>query len=273
MWGGRYPGAAVDGAWVRPDLLATVASGGTQELLVLRGTYRLWDTDVDSVAFRDRGEGSYASTVFDSASGALIATTSRAQGAGSPVHGPLDQPEGNVLIAWTRLAGVRQREVPGLGAALPPWVHRGLVLRYGGTVTITNPFDTFGAGFSYPVEVTVTLDDTGADWATTSTTTSIDYGNGYVDSSKAVGATGAVGQYWYVPASLAQLATGDVLDEDPLTGARLTVSAVGSDFVTLRTQLSGATVVASYATADGAMTTLTLEQGVSTTQLRLTSTE
>ncbi len=43
--------------------------------------------------------------------------------------------------------------------------------------------------------------------------------------------------------------------------------------MTLRTQLSGATVVASYATADGAMTTLTLEQGVSTTQLRLTSTQ
>ncbi len=127
LWGGRYPGAAVDGAWVRPELLATVAGGGTTDLQVLRGNYRLWDTDVDSVAFLGRGEGSYASTVFDAASGAEVATTSRAQGAGSPVHGPLDQPEGNVLIAWSRLAGVRQRELPGLGAALPQWVHRGQI--------------------------------------------------------------------------------------------------------------------------------------------------
>ena len=215
LWGGRYGGAAVDGAWIRPDLLATVASGGTTDLQVLRGTYKLWDRDVGSVAFLDRAEGSYASTVFDATRGAVIATTSRAKSAASPVHGPLDLPEGNVLIAWTRLAGVRQREAPGLGDALPDWVHRGLVLQYSGTVTITNPYDTSGSIFSYPVEATVTLDDAGATWATYSGTTSVDYGSGYVVTSQATGATGAVGQYWYVPAALAQLTTGDVLDETP----------------------------------------------------------
>lgn len=37
LWGGRYPGGAVDGAWARPDLLVQVPSGGTLELQVLRG--------------------------------------------------------------------------------------------------------------------------------------------------------------------------------------------------------------------------------------------
>jgi hypothetical protein len=271
LWGGRYAGAAVDGAWVRPDLLATVASGGTTDLQVLRGPYKLWDRDVDSVAFLNRGEGSYASTVFDSTTGALVASTARVKGAGSPVHGPVDLPEGNVLIAWTRLAGVRQREAPGLGDALPDWVHRGLVLRYSGTVTIANPYDTSGSTFNYPVDVTVTLDDAGANWAAYSSSTAVDYGGGHVDTSQAIGATGAVGQYWYVPSGLAHLAAGDVLDEDPLTGARQTVDAVGSGVVTVRTKLSGATVVASYDAVSGAMTKLTLEQGVGTTQLQLAS--
>ncbi len=138
-------------------------------------------------------------------------------------------------------------------------------------MTATNPFDPSSSMFRYPVEATVTLGDVGADWAITSTTTSVDYGNGYVDSSQATGATGAVGQYWYARAGLAQLAAGDVLDEDPLTGARVTVDAVGSGVVTIRTQLTGATVVASYDLADGAMTTMDLEQGMSTTRLQLVS--
>ncbi len=270
LWGGRYAGAAVDGAWVRPDLLAEVATGGTTELRVLRGAYDLWGTSVPAVAFMSKGEGSYASTVFDEASGALIASTSRAKGAGSPVHGPIDLPEGNVLIAWTRLAAVRQRDLPGLTGALPDWVVPGLVLRYTGSATVTNPFDPSGFSATWAVEASVTIEDTGAAWATYASTTSVDY-DSYVDSSHATGATGAVGQYWYAPDGMAQLSEGDVLDDDPLTGAQLTVERVGADAVTLGLEMDGVAVASTYDRASGAMTAMTLQQGASTTQLLLDS--
>ena len=99
----------MDGAWVRPDLLEQVASGGTNELQVLRGTYWLGETPVEAVSFLSRTQGDYASTVFDDASGMLVATTGRYKAAGSPVHGPLDMPEGNVQIMYTRLVDVRER--------------------------------------------------------------------------------------------------------------------------------------------------------------------
>lgn len=270
LWGGPCAGAAVDGAWVRPDLLAGVGSGGTTELRVLRGDYDLWGRSVPSVAFMSKGEGTYASTVFDEASGTLIASTSRAKGAGSPVHGPVDLPEGNVLIAWTRLAAVRQRDMPGLTGRLPEWVRPGLVLRYTGSTTVTNPFDPSGFSASWPVEATVTIDEAGAGWATFASTTSVDY-DGYVDSSYATGATGAVGQYWYTPEAIGELSEGDALDDDPLTGARLTVDQVGADAVTLRLEMNGVSAASTYDRASGAMTAMTLEQGVATTQLQLAS--
>ena len=270
LGGGRFPGAAVDGAWVRPDLLANVASGGTAELRVLRGPYRLGDTTVDAVGFMSKAEGTYASTVFDSVSGAQVAHTGRAKGPGFPVQGPLDDPEGNVIIAWARMVDVRQRDLPGMGGSLPDWVEPGLTLRYGGTTTVTNPLDAYGFEMTSPVEVTVRFDDVGRDWATFSSTTTVDY-DGYIDTIRGGGATGVVGQYWYTPDGLAGLEAGSVLDDDPITGARLTVDEVDATAVTLRTTMPGVTIVATYERDSGAMTAMTIGQGYATTDLRLAS--
>lgn len=275
LWGGRLPGAAVDGAWIRADLLAGVQSGGTRDLQVLRGPYQLGDTAVDSVGFLDRAKGDYASTVFDAASGVLIASTGRYKATGSPVHGPLDLPEGNVLIVVTRFVSTRDRALPGLGAPNPAWVVPGVELRYSGSATYTNPFDPSGFSVTYPVEVTVTIDDAGTGWATYASQTATNL-NGYVERSQSHGATGSTGLYWYDPAALAQLSTGDVLDVDPTTGARLTVDSAGAPgmgAVKMRTELPGVTVVATYDPDRGILTGLTIEQALTfaTVELQLTS--
>ena len=238
LWGDRYAGAAVHRAWVRPDLLAGIAGGGTRELQVLRGSYRLGDQDVPAVAFLAKGEGTYASTVFDQASGALIATTGRAKGPGSPVHGPIDNPEGNVVIAWARLVDVRQRSMPGLGGPLPAWVHAGTTLRYTGTLTVTNPFDPYGFTASYPIDASVVIDETGPGWATYAGTSTLHL-DGYPETTRSTGAIGAVGQHWYTPDGLARLEPGMVLDDEPVTGVRLTVEDVRPDGVLLRSEGQG----------------------------------
>ena len=270
LWGGRYPGAAVDGAWVRPDLLAQVASGGIPDLQVLRGTYALGDTPVESVSFLSRTQGDYASTVFDASSGLLVASTGRYQAAGSPVHSALDMPEGNVQIMFTRVVDVRDRTLPGLGSAVPAWVEPGIQLQYAGETTVTSPFDPGGFSTSWPIEVVVTLDAVGESWATFRSTTAIDF-DGYVEETEALGATGSTGLYWYDPASLGLMNPDDVLDDDPLTGARLSVAGTDESSVTLLTEALGVTVRADYDTASGALTGLTVEQGVSVTTLELVS--
>jgi hypothetical protein len=275
LGGGVFPGVAVDGAWVRADLLAGVESGRTGDLQVLRGAYQLGEAMVDSVAFLSRAEGSYASTVFDASTGALIATTGRAQAQGSQVHGPLDDPEGNVSIVWTRLADLRQRDLPGLGSPLPDWVAPGVTLTYAGSMEYVNAYDPAGFRVSYPVEMTVTVAEVGAGWATYAvrTATSLE---GYLQESAGAGANGAAGGYWYDPAALAGMSAGTVLDDDPTTGVRLAVeSADPAGGVTLRTQAPGIAVTGTYDPATGVLTRMTTEQSVtfSTLVLDLVSVE
>ena len=239
---------------------------------VLRGTYWLDDTPVEAVSFLSRTQGDYASTVFDAASGLLVASTGRYQATGSPVHGPLDTPEGNVQIMFTRVVDVRERALPGLGAAVPAWVAPGTQLVYAGEATVTNPFDPYGFSTGWPVEVIVTLDEVGASWATFSSMTATDFG-GYVERSEAQGATGPTGLYWYDPASLGLMGSGDVLDEDPNTGARLSVERADGVAVTLLTEAPGVTVRADYDVTQGLLTGLTIEQGVAIATLELMSME
>ena len=218
LWGGRYTGGAVDGAWVRPDLLEQVASGGTPELQVLRGTYWLGETPVEAVSFLSRTQGDYASTVFDDASGMLVATTGRYKAAGSPGtrsprHARGQRPgHGHAPRRRARADPARPR---GGDARLG---RSGHPAPYAGDATVSNPFDPNGFGASWPVEVLVTLDEVGDSWATFRSTTATDF-DGYVERSEASGATGSTGLYWYDPASLATMAPGTVLDEDPVTTA------------------------------------------------------
>lgn len=270
LWGGRYPGGAVDGAWARPDLLAQVPSGGTRELQVLRGPYRLGETPVDAVSFVSRTQGDYASTVFDTASGALVASTGRYKAAGSRVRGPLDDPEGNVQIMFARLVDVRERSLPGLGAAVPDWVVPGTQLVYTGQAMVTNPFDPYGFSAGWPVEVVVTLDEVGSSWATFQSTTATDF-DGYVERTEAAGATGSTGLYWYDPASLAAMTPGTLLDEDPVTAARLSVEAADGVSATLLTEVPGLSIRSTYEVASGVLTGLAIEQAFGGVDLQLVS--
>ena len=116
----------------------------------------------------------------------------------------------------------------------------------------------------------VTLDEVGDSWATFRSTTATDF-NGYVERSEASGATGSTGLYWYDPASLATMAPGTVLDEDPVTTALLTVEAADGVSVTLLTEAPGVTVRATYELASGVLTGLVLEQGMGAATLQLAS--
>jgi hypothetical protein len=274
MGGSRQAGAVVDGAWVNPDALKQVLATGYGDRMILRGPYVLGNATYDAIAFISKAEGAYQSSAYDLASGALLSTNSSTKGADSPITGNNDNPQGNNQLSLTRLAGVRQRAVPGIGAPPPSWVVPGKQLAYRGTYTQINPADPGAGPWVFPMQSTVTLGETGATWAAFTSQTVIEV-NGQGQPTGGAGVTGSTGLYWYDPATLAAMSPGDLLDEDPITGARMTVESVdpsGSGaLVTLATAMNGVTVRAGYDRDSGVLLTLEVVQAVTggTIQLQL----
>jgi hypothetical protein len=274
MGGSRQAGAVVDGAWVNPDALKQVLATGVGDRMILRGPYVLGNASYDAIAFISKSEGAYQSSAYDLPSGALLATNSSTKGEDSPITGNKDNPQGNNQLSLTKLAGVRQRALPGIGAPPPPWVASGKQLTYRGTYTQVNPADPSAGPWVLPMQSTIAFGEVGSSWAAFTSQTVIEV-NGQGQPSQGAGVTGSTGLYWYDPATLAAMSPGSLLDEDPITGARVTVESVdpaGSGMlVTISTAMNGVTVRAGYDRDSGVLMTLEVVQSVTggTIQLRL----
>jgi hypothetical protein len=274
MGGARQAGSVVDGAWVNPDALRQVLATGYGDQMVLHGRYVLGGTTYDAISFVAQSSGAYQSSTYDLASGALLSTNASTKGADSPIHGPNDNPQGNNQLSLSRLAGVRQRTLPGAGAPPPSWIASGQHLTYSGTYTQVNPADPGAGPWAYPMQSTITFGEVGSTWAAFTSRTVIEV-NGAGQPTEGAGVTGSTGLYWYDPATLAMMSPGDLIDEDPITGARVTVESVdpagSGTVVTLATAMNGVTVRAGYDRDTGALLTLQMMQAVTggTVQLRL----
>lgn len=274
LGGSRQAGTVVDGAWVNPDALRSVLTTGYGDFMVLHGPYVLSGTTYDAISFVAKSGGAYQSSTYDLGSGALLSTNSSTQGTGSPIRGPNDNPQGNVQLSLTRLVGVRQRSLPGTGAPLPPWVASTPQLTYKGTYTQANPADPGAGTWVYPMQSTITFTEVGSTWAAFTSRTVVDV-NGIAQPTDGAGVTGSTGLYWYDPTSLLAMSPGDLVDEDPATGARLSVESVApaasGTLVTLTTAMNGVTVRAGYDRDRGLLLTLEIVQAVTggTIQLQL----
>ncbi len=266
LGGGPTPGAAVDGGWVNPTVLNQAVTSGYQGMQILRGPYVLGGTQYDAVSFISRSEGgAYSASSFDAASGVLLGTTSIVPAAGAPVHGPLDDPQGNVQSTIIRFVGVRQRTIPGLTADAPGWVATTTTLTYQGTYLQVNKEDPSGSSWSWPLAQTVTFGDGGASWRMFTTDTAVTI-NGSQQSSQAAGVTSGAGLYWYDPASLAGFSVGDILDEDPILSIRTVVAAVdetpSGETVTIASEMNGVSTRLVYSRGNGILLSVEVAQSV-----------
>jgi hypothetical protein len=276
LGGGRVPGTVVDGAWVNPVALQSVLATGYEGFQILRGEYVLGDNAYQAISFVSNGAGAYQASTFDTESGLLLRTNTSTEGAGSPVHGPLDNPQGNVQLSNTRLVGVRQRSLAGMNAPVPWWVAPGVQLVYTGSYTATNPLDPTSGPWVFPMETSVTFNEVGGTWASFASHTVTDVG-GSQQPSDGTSVTGPNGLYWYDPDSLASMYVGEILDEDPVTGAQTSVESFGpgatETVVTIVTAANGVTVRLGYDLSTGVLVSLEIVQAVTggTISLRLAS--
>jgi len=243
----RVAGARVDGAWIRPDLLATMKTGDMGSVLVLRGPVSVAGATYEAVSLLDPTAGRYAFFAYDAASGVLLTSALRISAISG---GPVD-------MSFTELRGTRQLATPGLGAPVPGWLAARPELVYAGTQDYVNPMDPSSAPISSTVSWRTSFPQTGATWAMYETNASVTNTLGMSTPLTSSGVVSGAGPYWWDPAALAGMTGGQTLDADPHTGLTFTVSGVvqGSfgPAVAMGVSMPGLTVEARYDSATGVM--------------------
>ena len=273
--GAKAPGGAVDGLWVAPQILAQLHTGSLGGLLVLRGDYPLNGTTYEAVSIVNPTPGAYSSQTYDTATGVLLASTTDTAGAVSPVQLPGQGPaQGASQLTISRFVSIRQMTTPGIGSAAPAWVSTTPGLSYAGEYRWTNPVDPSSGSFSSPMSAQVTFTESGATWATYGLHTQMNIG-GMASPSDASGVSSGTGPYWWDPAALAAMRTGQALDTDPVT--TMTVAVTGADpgpagpTVTITSSIPGTSGYATYDVATGALVgqTISVISSGATVQLGL----
>jgi len=92
--------------------------------------------------------------------------------------------------------------------------------------------------------------------------------------TQAQGIAGPTGPYWYSPQGLAQMSVGQVLDEDPITGERDSVSFIGqggsgNPVVVIVQQLPGIFIRATYEQSNGMLVAFDTQLSSSGTTISL----
>jgi hypothetical protein len=255
--GGKVPGTVLDGTWINPTTLRQLQEVNNNGLLVLRGDYPLNGVTYKAISFASTGAGgSYSQYTYDTESGLLLSATTSTKGATSPIAAPGQAPpQGNTQLTVTRLAGYRQRSMPGVDGSNPGWIANTKQLIYGGTYRLTNPVDPSSGTINAPVDFSISIGASGRNWATFTARSQIQY-QGY-QPTETNGATGSSGLYWVDPQALASLRPQQLLDQDPLTGEKVEVVSVGSGprgaVVTIVSRLSGSDTTMAYDQTTGVL--------------------
>ena len=256
MGGGTIDGVTVPGAWVHPAQLAQVIQEGYPGFDILVGQTTVVDQTVPTVSFvRGLGTSTYESHTYDQGSGLLVASSSSTGGPSSSfvIDGMPTTSTGNTRLTLTQLVGLRKRDLPGMDGRIPDWLSSTGGLQYSGAYTIFSTVDPTQTPMQLSMQQDIGI--TGrAPGSVSYIARTIVPGAGRDASVPGVG--GAAHLYWWDPAALRTMRAGQVLDEDPITGARLVVAHAGPG-------ANGGDVVVIDGTAPGIATRATYdEQGM-----------
>jgi hypothetical protein len=267
--GAKVPGTVVDGAWMHPALLQQYLSQQAAGILVLRGPYALNGRQYSAVSFVSNSGSAYTSYTYDAETGILLSATTSTAGATSPIAAPGENPPvGNSQLTITRFLGMRQRQVPGTGSAVPAFAARGGQLNYGGTYFWTNPVDPSSGAFQYPMTYQVQLSPGGGSWMAYRAQSVVQGFLGAQPEQTGV-ATGNGGGFWYDPGALAAMQQGQVLDQDPVTGEQAVVSAAQGNVIAIDNQIPGIGQRRQYDVRSGALVVYDLQTPASGIALHL----
>lgn len=251
--GGPEPAGAMDAVWLHPSIIeGIVAAGEGPGSTLVVGPYPLDGVVHDVAALVSASQD----VSFDRGTGLVVVAVGNAGGglANVRIEGE-DPPRANSILTYQALKGVRDRAMPGIGAAAPGWLRPGLVLSYAGT------YSTLGTSLPSTTRLDVTA--VGPDWASFTATNEV--GAQGMATNVATAVSGGSGPFWFDPAALAELQPGQVLDQDPTVGTTTRVGDVvqglGGPAVWVVTEGPGTALWFQYDLATGVPTAYSLQQG------------
>lgn len=226
-WGGSVgiPGAGAD-YWLHPDALTGVVETVSSGLKVVRMPYVIDGTAYRSIWVQLIGDDGNFTWVYDEDSGVLLHTSSSTTG--PPITGPVAEGEGrdgSTFLTQSTLVGVRQIDLPWIDESAPPWVATIDHFEYAGEVTVS-----VGGSPSVVLDASLSVDrlESATDWARYRFARTIwtDVAPSVTEYVERVDGPAQVAALWVPPDGLAALSVGQVLDDDPLTRAVVSVAAI-----------------------------------------------
>ncbi len=258
-----HAGCAAD-YWIHPAVLAQVREVKTPDLRILRMPYTVGQKTYRVVRIQREDALGYDARMYDVETGLLVRHVSRVQGPQviTPPDGDagrMGQGEGSsqIIVGW--LADVTDVAIPWGNEAPPPWVGTFRQLSYEGEQIS----EAVAARFTHQRRVSATLTPTarGRGWLRYRQTVTLESLPGMLPGQEQQqGACGnaSIGGLWIPPAGLARLRPGQVIDNNPLIGARVTVGDVGPQGVTLVETGPRHRVECAYDTRTGVLMALTI---------------
>ena len=217
--------------WIAPEALRSMLSSGNDQDQVLVGPITFEGKQVQTVLFVNNSPNNYYFHAYDPTTGLLlqsdtsVASTESTDGTSPPATNTRSHLE---------LKSLRQRGLPGFGAALPEWVGRGLA--YASRVQLVDPSSGQPMAGA-PTEFTeqITFEHGGDGWAKFALT------RGYNDgqSENRTGYLTGAGPYLMDPKALGAMKAGAQLDIDELTGETIAVGQVDAQRVAVSIRSNG----------------------------------
>lgn len=219
--------ANLEDYWVHPRALEKLVGLDVDGLRVVRGPVKVGERSYDAISVESNMGGTYALNTYDAQTGILLKAMSNTAGQFDAVRLPTDPTprQGNTQRTMTVLAGVRQLDAAIVSRPLPEWVGKANGMSYAGTTRAMNPVDGSYLG-DYPTQLEATLGARGEGWCFYRTAAQMSIG-GMQSPSENAGVAGGFGGFWADPKALGEFKEGTVLDNDPITGVRVTIGPAG----------------------------------------------
>jgi hypothetical protein len=226
------PAGAADDWYVNPKAFAALKPAVTKDTAIVPMPYQLDGKTYQAVGLSYHTEHSYTSSIYDLATGIMLASSGSVEGGDLTVEGGAT----HTTFFMSRFKGLRQLKLPWAGTPLPAWIGGIHTIAGTGALRVASPGGM--PPMVLPVRIQNQIRDHGADWVRFdhSQTVSALQPNmpPQVERSTIVSGPAAPGSLWLPPAALAALRPGQEIDQDALLGTQTVCAGATGGQVVIR---------------------------------------
>ena len=250
--------------WIDPAHLAAIKTDNAIGRLVQPTQWRGPSGMRDAIRIDRINSDGFTDHVYDKKTGICVHYAISTKAAPTPQPLPVgEENQGDTLLTQGDFLAARDIKVPWSHEDPPAWIDQFKALHFRGQIAIRN-----SALPMVPNQLTLDLlpMDHGNGWIRVIATLNVRYQNapaGPPGSSQTAFGRTEFGGLWAGPKALATLKQGDLLDEDPITKMRTTVTQVSDQSVTISQSNNSGEIVSQYDKQSGMLIGSSYYQAVS----------